>query len=70
MPASGPLALLAFNLGVECGQLAFVAAVVGLAMLARRARIASRAERSAVHVAPYAIGTLAAFWFFERLTRF
>jgi len=65
-----PLALFAFNVGVECGQLAFVAVVLSLAALARRIRLAARVERYASQAAPYAIGTLAAFWFFERLARF
>jgi hydrogenase/urease accessory protein HupE len=65
-----PLALFAFNVGVECGQLAFVAVVLCLAALARRIRLAARVERYASQAAPYAIGTLAAFWFFERLARF
>ncbi|HXK25562.1 MAG TPA: HupE/UreJ family protein, partial [Myxococcota bacterium] len=64
-----PLALFAFNVGVECGQLAFVGVVLGLAALARRARAASL-EAQALRAAPYAIGTLAAFWLFERLARF
>jgi hydrogenase/urease accessory protein HupE len=65
-----PLALFAFNVGVECGQLAFVAVVLSLAALARRIRIAARLGRRASQAVPYAIGTLAAFWFFERLARF
>jgi hydrogenase/urease accessory protein HupE len=65
-----PLALFAFNVGVECGQLAFVAVVLSLAALARRSRLAARVERYASQAAPYAIGTLAAFWLFERLARF
>ncbi len=65
-----PLALFAFNVGVECGQLAFVAVVLCVAALARRIRLAARVERYAMQAAPYAIGTLAAFWFFERLARF
>ena len=66
-----PLALFAFNVGVECGQLAFVAVVLapGGARPAHPARrLASSATRRSA--APYAIGTLAAFWFFERLARF
>ena len=65
-----PLALFAFNVGVECGQLAFVALVLGTSMLARWSRLGARVERRALRAAPYAIGTLAAFWFFDRLTRF
>ena len=65
-----PLALFAFNVGVECGQLAFVGAVLGALAMIRRVRIGVRFERHALRLAPYAIGTLASFWFFERLTRF
>ncbi len=65
-----PLALLAFNVGVECGQLAFVAVVSSLAALAGRVRLGVRVERCALSAAPYAIGGLAAFWFFERLAKF
>ncbi len=65
-----PLALFAFNVGVECGQLAFVVVVSSLAALAGRLRLGVRVERYALGAAPYAIGTLAAFWFFERLAKF
>jgi len=65
-----PLALFAFNVGVEGGQLAFVAAVLALAALASRARLAAPVKRHVSQAAPYAIGTLAAFWFFERLAQF
>jgi hydrogenase/urease accessory protein HupE len=65
-----PLALLAFNVGVECGQLGFVAVVLGTMRVARWARLGARLELRTVRAAPYAIGTLAAFWFFERLAKF
>jgi hydrogenase/urease accessory protein HupE len=65
-----PLALFAFNVGVECGQLAFVAAVLSIAALARRVGRGVPLESFAVRVAPYGIGSLAAFWLFERLARF
>lgn len=63
-----PLALLSFNVGVEVGQLAFIATVLALATLARRAAatLATGMERAA----PFGIGILAAFWFFERLAGF
>ncbi|MEW6268020.1 MAG: HupE/UreJ family protein [Thermodesulfobacteriota bacterium] len=63
-----PLALLSFNVGVEIGQLAFIAAALGLATLARcaAATLAMRMGR----VAPFGMGILAAFWFFERLASF
>jgi hydrogenase/urease accessory protein HupE len=65
-----PLALFAFNVGVECGQLAFVAVVLGVSSIARRTQHGARAARRALRAAPYAIGALAAFWLFERLARF
>ena len=65
-----PLALFAFNVGVECGQLAFVAAVLSVVALARRVGAGLHVPRYAPRLAPYAIGTLAAFWFFQRLARF
>jgi hypothetical protein len=65
-----PQALLAFNVGVECGQLAFVLALFGVVAIVKGLRVGARAERYARRAAPYAIGTLAAFWFFDRLTRF
>lgn len=65
-----PLALFAFNVGVEVGQLAFIFAVFGAIWLARRAGIPATIERSAQPVAAHAIGILAAFWFFERLASF
>jgi hydrogenase/urease accessory protein HupE len=65
-----PLALLAFNLGVELGQLAFIAAVLVLAAIVRRAGALRAAGQHALRVAPYAIGSLAAFWFVERVAAF
>ena len=65
-----PFALFAFNVGVECGQLAFVAVVLCVAALALRLRVVARLERDLSRAAPYAIGILAAFWFFQRIARF
>jgi len=64
-----PLALFAFNAGVELGQLAFIAAVLGAIHLARR-RASPAAAGPALRTASYAIGILAAFWFFDRLASF
>jgi hydrogenase/urease accessory protein HupE len=60
-----PLALLAFNVGIEVGQLAFVAAILAAGVLAKRwlPGAVAQASRPAV----YAMGVLAAFWCFERL---
>ncbi len=57
-------ALLLFNLGVEIGQLAFVAAVLALYSALRRI-VPGLLERGR-WLAPYAIGGLAGFWCIER----
>jgi len=72
-----PVALLFFNLGVEIGQLAFVAAVLTVGGLFRTA-IALRLEPALIQravnrldvIAAYAIGTVAAFWLIERTSAF
>jgi hydrogenase/urease accessory protein HupE len=63
-----PLALLFFNLGVEAGQLAFVAAVLAVLALVRRANITF--PRWTPLVPPYAIGSIAMFWVIQRLSIF
>ncbi len=65
-----PLALFGFNLGVECGQLAFVAVVFSLSRSAQRLASGARMAPRAFRTAPYVIGGLAAFWFFQRLATF
>ena len=60
-----PLALLMFNVGVETGQVLFVAAAAGL--LAAFARLPLTAPQGSWRLAPYTIGALAAFWTIERL---
>ncbi|MET0917619.1 MAG: HupE/UreJ family protein [Burkholderiales bacterium] len=65
-----PLALFSFNVGVELGQLAFIAVVLGLIAVARRAAIPSFITRHAYPAATVAIGSLAAFWFVERVAAF
>ena len=59
-----PAALLFFNLGVEAGQLVFVAAV--LLVVASLRRLAPAPPRWAELVPPYAIGIVATFWVFQR----
>ncbi|MDJ0991937.1 MAG: HupE/UreJ family protein [Dinoroseobacter sp.] len=75
LPATDvPLALLSFNLGVEVGQLAFVAVIV-LTQLALR-RLAPGAgsyftPRSiAFVISAYAIGGVSAYWFIDRVAAF
>jgi len=65
-----PLALLAFNIGVELGQLAFIGVFLLVVHLARRLRFADPVLDRASRFAPYAIGSLAAFWFVERVAAF
>jgi hydrogenase/urease accessory protein HupE len=63
-----PMALLTFNIGVELGQLLFIAAVMAVLIAIRKLRIEWPLW---VHQIPaYCIGGLAAFWFFERLAGF
>ena len=69
------LALLAFNLGVEAGQLLFVAVAVTIGLiLARIVRMpAARLSdpRAPINVVlAYAIGSVAAFWTVERIVGF
>jgi hydrogenase/urease accessory protein HupE len=64
-----PEALLFFNLGVEIGQLLFVAFVFGIVALVRRVARRIRMPRPtwAWRIPPYAIGVVAAFWVVQRV---
>lgn len=70
-----PVALLFFNLGVEAGQLLFIAAVLLVVTLARKG---FRLQPSTIEarfpwawrIPPYAIGSVAAFWLIERIAVF
>lgn len=67
LPATAvPTALLAFNLGVEVGQLLFVAACFALLAGARRLSVPPRTGR----LLPYAIGVAAMYWLCERVAAF
>jgi len=59
-----PLALLFFNVGVELGQLLFIAAVFGLGWLVKLAAV--RVPRVWQRTVAYGIGSVAAFWVVER----
>jgi len=72
-----PTALLFFNLGVEIGQLVFVAAVMTAGELFRRAmapRLEPALRQQTLNrldvTAAYAIGAIAACWLIERTTAF
>ena len=60
-----PVALLAFNTGIELGQLLFVAALLLAGALLAAAPF--QWPRPLGQLPAYAIGTLAARWMFERL---
>jgi hypothetical protein len=59
-----PLALLSFNLGIEAGQLLFVALALACGSLLRG--LASELPAWIQRVPVYAMGSLAAFWCLER----
>ncbi len=60
-----PTALLTFNLGVEAGQVIIV--IVTFAFVALLKRHATALTHPALRASAYAIGTVSAFWFIERL---
>jgi hydrogenase/urease accessory protein HupE len=62
-----PLALLTFNVGVEVGQLAFIALVLGVIELARMPAIVESWLRT---VTAYGVGAVAAFWLIQRIASF
>jgi len=59
-----PLALLFFNVGVEVGQLLFIAAVFGFAWLVRLSAV--RVPAIWPRAVAYGVGSVAAFWVVER----
>ncbi|WP_298447092.1 HupE/UreJ family protein [uncultured Marinobacter sp.] len=59
-----PLALLCFNVGVEIGQLMFVAVILAVTALLRRFL---QIPPKAILASAYCIGTVAAFWTLERI---
>ncbi len=70
-----PLALLSFNIGVEVGQLLFVAAVLIIGLMVRRIAPRILVELRTPHSAflilsAYCIGTMSAYWLVERVLGF
>ena len=63
-----PLALLCFNVGVELGQLLFIAGV--LSFIAAVRRLPLRFPVWSERVLPYAIGSVSMFWMFQRVAAF
>lgn len=64
-----PPALLFFNIGVELGQLAFVWLTVAL-IVGVKTVISDESSRRVGWISTYSIGTLASFWFFQRIAAF
>jgi len=64
-----PLALLFFNVGVELGQLLFVATVVGAGWVLKKL-LAQKILQGSEVAAAYLIGSLSAFWVIERTYSF
>ena len=60
-----PMALFTFNLGVEAGQMLIISAT--LAVIAGLRRLTPAALRPGVLASAYAIGSIASFWFIERI---
>lgn len=67
LPGDGLVtALLAFNLGIELGQIAFAVAVLLLLRIGNHLCARLGTSLPAARVAGYGVGTLASFWMFER----
>lgn len=63
-----PMALLSFNLGVEAGQLLFIFVVlIAIALIRKLVVLNSRMPQM---IAAYGVGSVAAFWFVERVAAF
>jgi len=63
-----PLALFTFNVGVETGQLLFIAVVLGLIGLLKRLPITL--PQGTWRLLPYSIGGVAAYWTIDRVISF
>ncbi len=63
-----PLALLMFNVGVEIGQLLFIAAILVFIFMLRKLR--SEWPYWMQQIPAYGIGSIAAFWLIERVAGF
>ena len=63
-----PLALFMFNVGVEAGQLLFIAALLAVYLTVQRIRV--QLPKWSPVLPPYAIGSIAAFWLIGRIASF
>ena len=67
-----PIALLFFNVGVEIGQLLFIASVLAAIAFAKQVTLSLEVPQPAWvwRVPPYAIGAVAMFWVIQRIAGF
>ena len=67
-----PVALLFFNVGVEIGQLFFIASIIAVIALARQVtqRMGVSQPAWAWRIPTYAIGSVSAFWIIQRISVF
>lgn len=71
LPANAiPLALLFFNVGVEIGQLLFIAAVLLAMQLLSRLAARQKEPQPGEVLSAYGIGGLSAYWLIERVSNF
>ncbi len=63
-----PLALVMFNVGVECGQIIFILAVLLVGLILKQ--LPFLLIRLSPKLLPYGIGSIAAFWTIERVISF
>ncbi len=63
-----PLSLLAFNMGIEIGQLLFIALIISILYFLKR--YIKINELKIKVVLAYIVGTLSAYWFIERVMAF
>jgi len=64
-----PIALVFFNVGVEIGQLLFVASILAVGWILHRLKKPKLLDRTETAVI-YSIGGLSAFWLIERVSAF
>lgn len=69
-PGDIPLALVFCNVGVEVGQLIFIAAILSVVALAKAMKPPPAFGRYAFSATTYAVGILASFWFIGRVAGF
>ncbi|MFC3616460.1 HupE/UreJ family protein [Lutimaribacter marinistellae] len=70
-----PLALLAFNVGVEAGQILFIVVALALGAAISRlypavAYVFGNSARAGLRILAYAVGAMSAFWVIERVAGF